>query len=186
MVFFNVLPQYLHPYTLAAVCIFSVLLSLHFLWYWQGEYTKQSKASEAGDHFLYSHDPYGWFNNHTVRRNKTLVTPTWSKGYVRSLSFFVTFHNTFKSYFVSLYYLFLTVFKNLSSNGYILSCTTDCCEADNCNGVSGAEAASLSVWLASFTAILMALHVSQLICELKLVKFSFCFRVWQWIVENTR
>ena len=117
MFFFYVLPQYLHPYTLAAVCILSVLLSLHFLQYWQGEYTKQSKASKAGDHFLYSHDPNGWFNNHTVRRNKTLVTPTWWKGYVGSLSFFLTFHNTFKSYFVSLYFLFFNSVQKSQHDG---------------------------------------------------------------------
>nr|XP_058959451.1 uncharacterized protein LOC131786411 isoform X2 [Pocillopora verrucosa] len=48
--------------------------------------------------------------------------------------------------------------KIFNTTGLMSSCTTDCCEGDNCNGVSGAEAAGLSVWLASFSAILMALH----------------------------
>ena len=52
-------------YTLTSVCIFSILFSIHFLWYWQGEFVYQSRASLVGDHFLYSHDldvwSMGWY-----------------------------------------------------------------------------------------------------------------------------
>ena len=41
-------------YTLASACIFSVLLPMHFLECWQGEFVKPSRASLVGDHFLYS------------------------------------------------------------------------------------------------------------------------------------
>ena len=43
-------------YTLTSVCIFSILLSRHFLGFWQGEFVQQSRASLVGDHLLYSHD----------------------------------------------------------------------------------------------------------------------------------
>ena len=41
-------------YTLASACIFPVLLPIHFLECWQGEFVKPSRASLVGDHFLYS------------------------------------------------------------------------------------------------------------------------------------
>ena len=41
---------------LTSVYIFSILLSGHFLRFWQGEFVKQSRASLVGDHLLYSHD----------------------------------------------------------------------------------------------------------------------------------
>ena len=39
------------------------------LWYWQGEFVKQSRASLVGDHFLYSRDLNVWFRADKVRRN---------------------------------------------------------------------------------------------------------------------
>ena len=56
------------------VFIFSTLFSLHFLWYWQGEFVWQSGASHIGGHFLYSHDLYIWCKGDTVRRNEKPVT----------------------------------------------------------------------------------------------------------------
>ena len=51
-------------YTLTSACIFSILLFIHFLRCWQGEFVHQSKASKkaslVGDHFLYSHDLNVW------------------------------------------------------------------------------------------------------------------------------
>ena len=44
----------------ASVCIFSVLVSIHFLRCWQGEFVKQSRASFVGDHFLDSRDLNVW------------------------------------------------------------------------------------------------------------------------------
>ena len=44
------------PYTLTSVYTFSILFSIHFLWYLQREFVQQSRASLVGDHFLYSHD----------------------------------------------------------------------------------------------------------------------------------
>ena len=43
-------------YTITSVCIFSILLSKHFLRCWQGEFISQSRASLVGDHFLYFHN----------------------------------------------------------------------------------------------------------------------------------
>ena len=43
------------PYTLTLVCRFSLLFSIHFLWYLQGEFFWQSRASWICNHFLYSH-----------------------------------------------------------------------------------------------------------------------------------
>ena len=39
-----------------SVSIFSILFSIHFSRYWQGEFVKQSRASLVGDHFLHSRD----------------------------------------------------------------------------------------------------------------------------------
>ena len=39
-----------------SVYTFSILFSIHFLRCWQGEFVEQSKASLAGDHFLYSQE----------------------------------------------------------------------------------------------------------------------------------
>ena len=43
-------------YTLTSVFRFSILLSIHFLRCWKGEFVQQSIAYLVGDHFLYSHD----------------------------------------------------------------------------------------------------------------------------------
>ena len=42
------------PFTLSSVCIFSILFSMHFLRFWQGEFVLQQIASLVGDHFLHS------------------------------------------------------------------------------------------------------------------------------------
>ena len=47
----------------------SVLFSIHLLRCWQGEFVKQSRASLAGDHFIYSCDANVWFRGDIVRRN---------------------------------------------------------------------------------------------------------------------
>ena len=39
-------------YTLTSVCIFSILLSRHFLQCWQEEFVYQSRTSLVGDHFF--------------------------------------------------------------------------------------------------------------------------------------
>ena len=41
-------------YTQTSVCIFSIVFSIHFPSYLQGEFVEQSKASLLDDHFLYS------------------------------------------------------------------------------------------------------------------------------------
>lgn len=56
-------------YTPTSVCVFCLLWSLHFLWYWQGEFVEKSRASSIGDHFQYSYDLNGWFRSNTVPRN---------------------------------------------------------------------------------------------------------------------
>ena len=56
-------------YTLTSVYIFSILFSIHFLWCWQGEFVKQSRASLVGDHFFYSHDLNVCFDCDTDGRN---------------------------------------------------------------------------------------------------------------------
>ena len=61
-------------YTLKSVCIFSILLFIHFLRYRQGEFVYQSKAYLVSDHFLYSHDLNVWFRDDNVRRNLMPVT----------------------------------------------------------------------------------------------------------------
>ena len=53
-------------YSLASVCIFSILLPRHFLGFCQGEFVQQSRV---GDHLLYSHDLNVWFRGDVVRRN---------------------------------------------------------------------------------------------------------------------
>ena len=51
-------------YIITVVVIFSSLFSLHFVWYWQGEFVWQSGGSWFGDHFLFSSWPLyliqGW------------------------------------------------------------------------------------------------------------------------------
>ena len=37
--------KWLSVYTLTLVCIFSTFFSIHFLWYWQGEFVWPSRAS---------------------------------------------------------------------------------------------------------------------------------------------
>ena len=63
---------------LKSVCIlfllFSILLFIHFLKCWQGEFVYQSNASFVSDHFLYSHDLNVWFRDDIVRTNYMLVT----------------------------------------------------------------------------------------------------------------
>ena len=61
-------------YSITSVCIFSILLSRHFLRLWQGEFVQQSRASLVGDHFLYSHDLDVWFRADVVWRNWMFVT----------------------------------------------------------------------------------------------------------------
>ena len=56
-------------YTLRSVWILSILLFIHFLGCWQGEFVYQSKASFVADHFFYSHDFNVWFRDDIVRRN---------------------------------------------------------------------------------------------------------------------
>ena len=57
-------------YTLKSVCTFSVLLFIHFLQCWQGEFAYQSNASFVSDHFLYSHN----LDSGVIGRNWMLVT----------------------------------------------------------------------------------------------------------------
>ena len=52
--------------------IFSILLSVHLLWCWQGEFVKQSRVPLVADHFLYSHDINVWFSGDIVRNNIAL------------------------------------------------------------------------------------------------------------------
>ena len=61
-------------YTLTSICIFSILFSIHFPRFWQGEFVKQSRASSVSDQFLYSHDLNGRFRSDIVRRNQMLIT----------------------------------------------------------------------------------------------------------------
>ena len=56
-------------YSLTSVCIFSILLSRHFLGFWQGEFVQQSRASLVGDHLLYSHGLNVWLRGGVLRRN---------------------------------------------------------------------------------------------------------------------
>ena len=56
-------------YTLTSGCTFSIMFSIHFQRYWQGEFIKQSRASFVGDNFLYSPDLEVWFRGDMVRRN---------------------------------------------------------------------------------------------------------------------
>ena len=134
---------------------------------------------------LYSHDLNGWFNHHTVRRNKTLVTLTLWKGYVGSLSFSLTFHDNFKSYFVS--FFFYSLQNSQHDRAYVFLY----------NGLLWGRQLQRSLWSWSRWSVSLACkllrhfdgpaqELSQLICELKVVKYSFCFRVWQETVENTR
>ena len=53
-----------NPYILTSASIFSIIFSIYFFWYWQGEF-----VSKASDHFLYSHDLRQWFSSIPVRRN---------------------------------------------------------------------------------------------------------------------
>ena len=57
---------YLSPLTLStltSVSIFSIIFSIRFLWYWQGEVFEQSRASLVGKHFLYSRGLNVWFRD---------------------------------------------------------------------------------------------------------------------------
>ena len=56
--------QPLHILTSAS--IFSKLFFIHFLWLWQGEFVQQSRASLAGDPFLYSCDLNFWCRDYVV------------------------------------------------------------------------------------------------------------------------
>ena len=57
--------RYCNLYILTSICIFSILISVNFLRYWQGDFVWQSRASLVCDHFLYSQKPYcviqGWY-----------------------------------------------------------------------------------------------------------------------------
>ena len=50
----------------------SILLSVHLLRYWQGEFVKQSRVPLVADHFLYSHDINVRFSGDIVRNNIAL------------------------------------------------------------------------------------------------------------------
>ena len=60
-------------HTLASVCKFSLLFSIHFLCYLQGELVWQSRISWVRDHFLYSRDLNVWFKCDSVGRNLIIV-----------------------------------------------------------------------------------------------------------------
>ena len=62
------IPSELTLYTPTSPCIFTVLFSIPFLKYWQGEFVQQSRASLVCDHFLYSCDGNVWFRGDIVRR----------------------------------------------------------------------------------------------------------------------
>ena len=64
---------FLTLYSPVAVCVFSILFSVHFSWYWQENLYINQELFSVGDHFLYSHDPYVLFSNDTVRRSLILV-----------------------------------------------------------------------------------------------------------------
>ena len=61
-------------HTLTLVCLFSLLICLHFLRCWQGEFVQQSRASSVDDLSLHSRDLNVWFRGNIVRRNWILVT----------------------------------------------------------------------------------------------------------------
>ena len=61
-------------YTLTSVCILSVLVSIHFLRCWQGEFVYQSREYLVCDHFFYSHNLTMWCKVYTAGRNYILVT----------------------------------------------------------------------------------------------------------------
>ena len=61
-------------HTLTLVCILSLLVCLHFLRCWQGEFVQQSRASSVDDLSLHSRDLNAWFRGDIVRRNWILVT----------------------------------------------------------------------------------------------------------------
>ena len=61
-------------HTLTLVCILSLLICLHFLRCWQGEFVQQSRASSVDDLSLHSRDLNVWFRGDIVRRNWILVT----------------------------------------------------------------------------------------------------------------
>ena len=61
-------------HTLTLVCLFSLLICLHFLRCWQGEFVQQSRASSVDDLSLHSRDLNVWFRGDIVRRNWILVT----------------------------------------------------------------------------------------------------------------
>ena len=61
-------------YTMTSVCIFSLLVSIHFLMCLQREFVEQSRGSSVNYHSLYSHDFDVWFMGDIERRNWMLVT----------------------------------------------------------------------------------------------------------------
>ena len=68
-------PDYLNPYTLRPVYVFSILLFIHFFRCWWGEFQCSTiKISSIGDYFLHSHDLNVWFKGDIIRRNYILVT----------------------------------------------------------------------------------------------------------------
>ena len=66
--------SFLTLHSLASMCVFSILFSIHFLRCWQGEFVYQSREYLVGDHFIYSHDLTVWCRGYTVGRNRMLVT----------------------------------------------------------------------------------------------------------------
>lgn len=59
---------------LISASIFSIPFSIHFLWYWHGEFLNTWKTSQVGDHFRYCHDLNEWFSSITETRNEMQVT----------------------------------------------------------------------------------------------------------------
>ena len=65
---FNLVTSWITLYILTSVLIFSILLLIQFLWYFQGEFVSQSQALLVYHYFPYSHDLSDWFSSHAVRR----------------------------------------------------------------------------------------------------------------------
>ena len=59
---------------LPSMCIFSILFSLHFLWWCQGEFVSQSRASLSKWSFLSFFDLNFWIRDDIVKRNKIIVS----------------------------------------------------------------------------------------------------------------
>ena len=60
--------------TLTPACIISLVLSIHLVRYWKGEFVWRSRAVLFRYHFFCSPDFNVWFSSDNVRRNRMLVT----------------------------------------------------------------------------------------------------------------